>query len=168
MPDANGRLTDATRSTLPGAVMLWHARRLLIWALGAGLAYSFVMVSTRSHCPGGFTGDGDYLDGSGQPTDVAPSCTTLSLAPSPLVQVAIAFVVLVALTRVLERASVEAEAIRTLDRARTAVVWIAVVSAVITHVWFWSIPMTETGFGGFIVPILFGGIVTETTPLSGG
>ncbi|GGI44138.1 hypothetical protein BCL57_000311 [Agromyces flavus] len=167
MSDANQRVMDGTLASLPGGVMLWHARRLLLWALGAGFVYSVVTGSSRSICPGGFAGEGGYIDGFGQPTEVAPTCTSLTLHPSPLVYVIIAFVVLVELTRVLERAVDEADAIRIIERARAAVICIALGSALISHIWFWSIPMTETGFGNSISPVLFGGITTETYPMNG-
>ncbi|MFE5672661.1 hypothetical protein ACFQ58_13760 [Agromyces sp. NPDC056523] len=167
MPHATDRVTDATLSSLPGAVMLWHTRRLLIWALGSGVVYSIVTGSSRSNCPGGFTGDGGYLDGYGQPTDVAPTCTTISLQPSPAVFIAIVVLVLLTLTRVLQRASAESEAIRSLNRARIAIVWIVIASAAIAHLGFWSIPMTETGFGSSKVLVLVGGVRTDTYPIDG-
>lgn len=175
MPD-NGTNTDSEPirpglpvSTLPGAAVLWRVRRLLGWALGAGFAYSVLGGGSRSFCPGGFTGDGGYLDATGRPTDAAPQCVSVTLEPAGLVYVMIAIVVLATVTGVARHAVDETEAVRRLDRAAVGIVGFVAVWTVVTHMSFTSIPLD--GWDGtepfFLEGTFLGNIIVDTYPLEG-
>lgn len=169
MSESLDQRPSASPSTLPGAAILLRARRLLFWALGAGIVYGFLMVGSKSYCPGGFTGDGGYVDGEGQPTDVAPQCLSLTLQPSFVVYLAIAIIVVVAFTWALKRAGSEAAAIRTLDRAVVVVIAVAGASILIGHIGFWMTPVTEwDGISTFWFPYPLGIVGADSSPMPGG
>ena len=86
--------------------------------------------ATRGACPGSRASDGGYLDGSGQPVEVPPPCVSVTLQPSIFVTIAIVVVVLAAISRVLQRAHTEADALRMIGHARTIVIVVASVSIV--------------------------------------
>lgn len=158
--------TDA--AGLSGVAVVGRIRRVLIVALIAALGYASFMVSSRSYCPGGFDGNGGYIDADGRPVDYAPQCVDLALKPSPLVFVAIASIVLLAIGRVM-KASDEATAQRTLDRAALAVVLLAVLAVVVSWAWFRMVPLEEftAGTASIVSPFPFGLIDVETTPMTG-
>ncbi|WP_136706144.1 hypothetical protein [Agromyces sp. H66] len=169
MPEILERRPSAALSTLPGAAVLLRTRRLLIGALIAAFAYTALGVGSRSYCPGGFTGNGGFLDASGQPTDVAPQCLTLTLQPGGIVYAAITIIVLAAITRVLRSAASEAAAMRTLDRAAVAIIIVVVAWTLVTQVSFFTIPLDGwDGTEPFFFPFVFGNVHVEVTPLSNG
>lgn len=169
MPETLDRRPTAALSTLPGAAVLLRTRRLLFWALGATLAYTVLGVASRSYCPGGFTGDGGFVDASGQATDTAPQCVTLSLQPSGIVFAAVAIIVLAAITRVLRSAATETAAIRMLDRTAVVIVVIVAAWTLITQVSFATIPLEGwDGTEPFFFPFAFGDVRVEVTPLPHG
>lgn len=169
MPDTLERRPSAALSTLPGAAVLHRTRRLLTAALIAAFAYATLGLGSRSYCPGGFTGDGGFLDAAGRPTDVAPQCITLTLQPSGIVYAAIAIIVLAAITRVLRSAATEAAAMRTLDRATFAIIIVVVVWTLVTQVSFFSIPLDGwDGTEPFVFPFAFGNVHVEVSPLPNG
>lgn len=155
--------------TLPGAAVLWRVRRLLGWALGAGLAYSVLGGAGRASCPGGVTGDGGYLDATGRATDAAPQCVSLTLEPAGLVYAMIAIVVLATVTGVARHAVDEADAVRRLDRAVVGIVAFVAAWTVVTHASFASIALD--GWDGtepfFLEGVFIGNIVVDTSPLEG-
>ncbi|WP_448003236.1 hypothetical protein [Agromyces bauzanensis] len=169
MPEILDRRPSAALSTLPGAAVLLRTRRLLFWALGATFAYAVLGGASRSYCPGGFTGDGGFLDAAGQPTDAAPQCVTLSLQPSGIVFAAVAIIVLAAISRVLRSAATETAAIRMLDRAAIIIVVVVAAWTLITQVSFATIPLEGwDGTEPFYFPFTFGNVRVEVTPLPQG
>ncbi|WP_017202923.1 hypothetical protein [Microbacterium algeriense] len=151
---------------LPGIAIIAKIRRVLILAVIAALVYPSVMVASQTYCPGGVDGSGGFIDASGQPTDEAPVCIELTLAPSPLVYIGIAAIVLLALGRVM-KANDESAAVQTLDRAGLGMGVFVVVAIVVSHVWFSLIPMESFSAHSWSVvsPFPFGNIDVTTTPL---
>ena len=100
------------------------------------------------------------------PAATVPSCVTMTLRPSPLVYLAIAAIILWALTRVLRKANGVASALRVLDHAAVAVGVLVTVSILVSQVWFALIPITEwDGTGTFFYPFPFGAVdMVATTP----
>jgi len=141
-------------------------RRVLIVAVIVALVFPTLMAASRSYCPGGIDGSGGFIDASGQPTDEAPVCIELALAPSPLVYVGIAAIVLLALGRVM-KANDEAAALQTLNRAAIGITALVGIGVVVAHVWFFLIPVEGfTAHSWSIVhPFPFGTIDVTTTPL---
>lgn len=163
----SGRPLEST--SLPGAEILAQVRRLLIVGVLSVVGYSMFAKGSKGYCPGGVTADGGFIDAAGDATDNAPLCVNLTLQPSGLVLIAIAAIVIGALSLVLRRAANVPSAIRYLDRAAAAVVILAVASLVISHVWFAMIPITEwNGTGTFFYPFPFGSVELETAPMSVG
>lgn len=155
-------------ATLPGATIIARLGFLLIVAAGAGVVYGAVMRASSGFCPGGVRGDGSYIDAHGQSTTVPPSCITLTLGPNPLVFIALAVIVIVAVTRILRRATTQEHAIRMANRAAIVVVAVAAGSLVIAYVWFALIPVRswvpdEPYF--FLYPFPFGSVDTVIEPL---
>ncbi|MDE0546138.1 hypothetical protein [Microbacterium sp. C7(2022)] len=155
-------------AALPGAAVIARIRRLLIVAVTAVAGYAMFMTASKGYCPGGITGDGRFLDAAGNPTDLAPSCISMTLQPSGLVYLALAAIVIGALTRVLNRAGDESSAVRILDRAAAIVAIVAVASVIISQVWFSLIPITSwDGTGTFVYPFPFGSVEMTTSPMTG-
>jgi hypothetical protein len=151
---------------LPGVAIVAKIRRVLIVAVIAALVFPTLMAASRTYCPGGIDGSGGFIDASGQPTDEAPVCIELALAPSPLVYVGIAAIVLLTLGRVM-KANDEAAALQTLNRAVIGIVALVGIGVVVAHVWFSLIPVEGfTAHSWSIVhPFPFGTIDVTTTPL---
>ncbi|WKT90697.1 hypothetical protein QYR02_07150 [Microbacterium maritypicum] len=152
---------------LPGVQVIARIRRLLILAVIAALVYPALMVASRATCPGGIDGSGGFIDGSGLPVDEAPLCIQLTLGPSPLVYAGIAAIVLIALGRVM-KASDEHGALKVLNRAAIGVGALVAVAIVISHVWFFLIPMEGFTSDSWTVvsPFPFGNIDVTTTPMT--
>jgi hypothetical protein len=164
-------LTQSSSNTtagvgLPGAAVIAQIRRVVIIAVIAALVYPTLMVASRGYCLGGVEGSGGFIDASGRPVDEAPVCIQLTLGPSPLVYVGIAVIVLLALGRVM-KASDEAAAFKTLNRASIGVVALVGLAIVVSHIWFFMIPMEGFSSGSWTVfsPFPFGNIDVTTTPL---
>ncbi|WP_168441049.1 hypothetical protein [Microbacterium sp. K27] len=159
----------AAATGLPGIAIIAEIRRVLVTALLAVFVYSSVMVASRSYCPGGFDGSGGFIDSEGQPTDQAPVCIDLALRPSPLIYIGIAAIVLITLGRVM-KASDEASALKALNRAAIGVAALVGLAIVVSHVWFFQIPMEGFTSGSWTVfsPFPFGSIDVTTAPLSAG
>ncbi|MDN4615505.1 hypothetical protein P5G50_13705 [Leifsonia sp. F6_8S_P_1B] len=152
--------TQLAAAPLPAAPLLRRARTLLLWALGAAVVYS-TLSGSKGSCPGGFSADG-YVDAAGDPTDVAPQCFQATLHPSPVVYLAIAVTVIVAVTRAARATDLD-RALRTLNRATILVVAIAVVSMVIATVWIFVSPAPTDGTVFF--PFPFGSGTMTITPM---
>ena len=159
---------DTTAVTgLPGAAVIAQIRRLVIIGLFAALVYPTLMVASRGYCPGGIDGSGGFIDASGRSVDGAPLCIQLTLGPSPLVYFGIAMMVLLALGRVM-KASDEAAARKTLQRASIGAAALVGLAIVVSHVWFFLIPMEGFSSDSWTVfsPFPFGNIDVTTTPLT--
>jgi hypothetical protein len=154
---------------IPGAIVLRRVRKLLITALVGALAYSLLTTGTWARCLGGYDGSGGFIDGSGEATELAPTCLTLTLRASPLIYIAIALVVIVALSSIVRKASSEADALRYLDTARAIIVVLIAVCVVVSHVWFWNLPVQDWDGGttDFFYPFLFGSVTADITPQAG-
>ena len=144
-------------------------RRLLVVALAFGIAYALFLRASKGYCPGGFDADGGYIDAAGKATSSAPMCVTLTLGPSPIVYAAIAFIVIVAINKVLKKAPDVEAAMQILGPA-TAVIGIFVaVSIVIAQVWFALIPVTEwrsSGPHALYYPYPFGSVDIAIAPIT--
>lgn len=141
--------------------LLRRARALVLWAIASAILYS-TLAASRGSCPGGFSSDG-YVDAHGDPTTTAPQCVQLVLQPGPLVYIAIALTVVVALSVAAGAADLRV-ALRTLNRGVIVVVAIAVLSMVVATVWFFALPMPGPDDGVFL-PFPFGGGTMTVTPL---
>lgn len=154
---------------LPGGAIIVRIRRLLVLALAAASAYSVFTRGTKGICPGGFDGNGGFLDADGNATEIAPSCVQLTLGPSPLVLIAAALLVIGALTRVLRRAENVEAAIRTLDRTATIIVGVLVASCAIAVVWFALIPIADASESwSAVYPFPFGSVEMTIAPAPAG
>ncbi|GAA2224670.1 cell division protein FtsK [Herbiconiux moechotypicola] len=143
-------LEPSTTISLPGRAIISRIRRLVIVTVLVGALYGMLAVASAGRCVGG---------AAEQPADENSGCIDLVLKPSPLVFVALAAIVVLALTRVLKSAQTEAQAIRTLDRASTAVIVVAVGSFAIALGWFALIPIGDWTPGApyaFLYPFPFG------------
>jgi hypothetical protein len=166
MPETLDRQPGTELSTLPGASILRRTRSLLYSALGAAFAYSVLSVASKGGCPGGISADGGFLDAEGRPTETAQNCINVTLQPSAIVYVAIAVIVLVAITRVLRRADSAATAFRMLDRAAILLIAVTAIWLVITQVSFWMIPLDQWDGGEFFpIPFTFGNVEVDITPM---
>jgi hypothetical protein len=156
---------EAELPALVDRPILRRARALVLWALGAAVLYSS-LVASRGSCPGGFSADGGFLDANGDATTVQPQCVQLVLQPSPVVYLAIAVTVVIALGRAARAADVEA-ALLTLKRAAFVAVGIAVVSMLVAILWFQGMPL-PTGRGTVLFPFPFGGGTMTVIPQESG
>lgn len=166
MPETLDHAPSAALSTLPGAAVIRRIRRLLIWAIGAGVVYGTFGTASRGSCPGGFTGDGGFIDANGDATAVAPQCVQLNLRPSGIVFVVIAVIVIWAITRVLRQATDEAAAMRILDRAVIVIVTGVAAWMVLTLVSFLSIPLDQwDGSAPFWFDFTLGVVEVDQSPM---
>ncbi|MDO9395349.1 MAG: hypothetical protein Q7T71_02245 [Herbiconiux sp.] len=157
----------ADRAMLPGAAVIARIRRMIVVVFIAGLAYGALITAGKSICVGGVDGAGGSLDSSGAATDAATTCLTLTLGPSPLMIIAFAVIVVIALTRVLKRSTSERDALKTLDRAVVVVVALAVTGIVVSQAWFALIPISDwrpTGSFSFFSPFPLGSVDLSITP----
>lgn len=125
-----------TTSGLPGAAMLRRLRALIVVAAITAFAYSGMVAASKSQCFGGFGTDGGYIGTDGRASETAPLCVSATLHSSPVILIAIAVIVVVAIGRVLARARDEASAILTFQRAGLVVIVLAVVSIIVGYAWF--------------------------------
>jgi hypothetical protein len=159
----------AIARSLPGSEIIARVRRLLVVGLAGAVGYSLFMTSGKGYCPGGVSADGSFVDAAGEPTDTAPMCVYLDLHPSPVIFIALAAIVLTAITLVLRRAADSSSALRYLDRAAAAIAILAIASVVISQIWFALIPITDwDGAGTFFYPFPFGSVELRTEPMSVG
>ncbi|WJL94670.1 hypothetical protein QSU92_11905 [Microbacterium sp. ET2] len=152
-----------------GRELVVQIRRLLVVTLVTCLVYAGFTRASRSFCPGGFDADGGFIDGNGQPTDLAPECLSLQMGPSPVVFIAVAAIVLLTLGRVIRVADGLESATRMLRRAALAIMIVAGLSLVIAQVWFALLPVAEwdpeAGYF-FLFPFPFAGVEVTITPLT--
>lgn len=91
----------------------------------------------------------------------------LQLHPSPVVIVALAVILIVAISRVLKPGVREADARRTLDRAATAIAIVAAASIVVSVAWFALIPIGDWQPGsdfGVLFPFPLAWVELTITP----
>ncbi|MDX2375982.1 hypothetical protein M4I32_04125 [Microbacterium sp. LRZ72] len=167
MKEIESALRARPAGPVPGAAIIRHIRRLIYAATGSAIFYSVFMGAGKGGCAGGTTATGGFLDENGDATETVPTCVQLTLGPNPLMLVALAAVVIWALSRVLSRADNEDAAIRTLDRAALAVMIATAVSVVLAQVWFSLIPLEGiNGSGTYFWPFPFGSVDFESSPMT--
>ncbi|MFF2493500.1 hypothetical protein [Agromyces sp. NPDC058064] len=163
MRETLDRPPAASLSTLPGATIIRRIRRMIFAALGTGFVYSMVGTASKGGCQGGVT-DGGFVDGHGQPTEVAPTCVDLTLHPSPIVYTSIAVTVIVALTLVLRTGRTEASALKVIDRAVIVIIAGTLAWAALTMISFLAIPLDPPSPGEpFSIPFTFGFVEIDIT-----
>lgn len=113
---------ETAPAALPGAVVIAAIRRVLLWSLIVAFLYPAFMSGSKGICPGGVDANGGFVDSAGQSVDEAPQCIQLTLAPSPLVYVAIAVILLLALGRVMKAVDERGAAGPGVDPARSRAV----------------------------------------------
>ncbi|MET0736150.1 MAG: hypothetical protein ABWY55_10990 [Microbacterium sp.] len=156
--------STAPTTALPGADVIARIRRLVITALVSGAVYSMFTAAGKSGCAGGIDGEGGFVDANGQPTELVPSCVSLVLRPSPLLLLALAVLVVWAITRVLRSVDGEASAIRTLDRTALAIMIVAGASIVVAQAWFALVPLDGIGgTGTYVHPFPFATVEFESS-----
>ncbi len=158
----------AELSPLPGARIIRDIRHLVIAAAAAAALYSLLTVASRGGCFGGIdSGSGGFIGFDGHPTETEPLCYSLELGPSPFVLLALAVIVVSALTRVLRTARSEADARRILARATLAIVLVAIGSMAIAVAWLMLLPVEDwQGTGTLFFPFPLANIEIETWPIS--
>lgn len=100
-------------STELGSVMAPPRKRNETAPLGLFIAvsvvtcvvYSIFSTGSMGGCLGGVTGDGGYIDGSGNPTTMPPTCINLTLQPQSYVYAIIAVLAILALVVIRRRQS---------------------------------------------------------------
>lgn len=141
---------------------------MIVVAAFAAFAYYVLMTSSKGFCAGGVAGDGRFIDSAGNVIASAPPCIQLTLRPSGVIFIAIVAIVIGALTLVLRRARSESDAIKYLNRATAAIGILVAASILISHVWFWTIPITEwSGSGVILFPFPFGSVDVVISTMSG-
>lgn len=143
-------------SALPGAAILLRLRRLVLCVIVVALVYALMTQGSRGYCAD--LGEAESPSGDGSVSAVS-SCVSLDLRPSPLVFIALAVVVFVAMGRVLRSALTVPRAIQIIDRAAIVAVSVVALSWLISVVWFALIPIeTWNGGGSFWFPFPFGAV----------
>jgi hypothetical protein len=156
-------------SALSGTAVLQRVRSLLIVALAGALVYSILNTATWARCLGGYDGTGGFINESGEATDLAPMCLTVTLRPNATMYVVLALVVIGALSSILKKARSEMDALRYLTAARVVIVVLVIISVVVSHVWFWNLPVDgwDGGATNFISPNPFGSVTAVVAPQVG-
>lgn len=160
---------DAVRARgLPGQSVLRGVRGVMILGLGMSLVYSILATATMATCPGGVGPDGGFIDAEGNPTDLVPTCISLTLGPNPLVFVVFALVVTGAVSSALKKSTTESDALRYVRSASDVIVTITVVCLVAAHIWFWNIPLMDwrAGDAPFFTPFPFASMTTTISPMT--
>ncbi|MGR2751859.1 hypothetical protein [Agromyces arachidis] len=144
-----------TTPMLPAEAALFRQARVLVGAaVGASAFYGWFARASRGTC---------RSDGSG-PDGGIETCTTVTLEPSALVYLAVALIVMHAMTTVLEGSATTDAALRTLARARRLVIAIPICSLVLAHSWFASLPTDDpwSPTGNDVLPSLIAWVDIET------
>lgn len=157
MPDPIAQPPDAPRA-LSDATLLTRARMLVGSAVGACVFYGFFTRASRGSCTAA------PLDDTAA-TDAAQTCSTVTLVPSALVYLVVALIVMRAMTIALRHSATTDDALRTLARARTTVIAIAIGSLVLAHAWFAAIPVDDpwAPTGNAVLPGLIAWVDVDVT-----
>ena len=140
MPSDTTGVKPPEVSTMPGSEVIVPVRRLIITALVAAIGYSMFSTASRARCPGGVSSDGGFIDEFGKSTEVAPSCISMTLHPSPLVYLVLALIVVWAVTRI-ARGRDEATVLRVLSWTGPTVILVTILAIVLSRAAFSSIPI---------------------------
>ncbi|MDQ1123802.1 hypothetical protein [Microbacterium trichothecenolyticum] len=167
----DSRTPDTTTATplllLPGAEIVAAIRSLLIWGVVAATAAGMFIRGSHSSCSGGVASSGDgYIGADGAPTDVEPLCGTVTMSPSPLLFVIMAFIVIGSLTRVLRRADDVPQALGILNNARMALVVVTLVALAVSWIAIMTLHVDDWRSFSLFSPFPFGQFDVETTPIT--
>jgi hypothetical protein len=135
-------------------------RVITVGVLGV-ITYAVASTASKGFCPGGVDGDGGFINADGNPTDAAPMCLNLTLQPSWLVIVLVALLVI---GTIWASRRGGASAAMTLMRGMVFVIVVLVAALLVTHVAFWSYPVSDWRYGdpvSFPVPLNVKVAVTE-------
>ncbi|WP_368499206.1 hypothetical protein [Herbiconiux sp. A18JL235] len=131
-------------------------RRLVVVTAISAAAYAVFSQASMGRCPGG----GSDATGLGE------GCISVTLSPSPLVFLAMASILLVALARIARRASDASVAERLGDRAAAAIGLLAVVSLAVCYLWWATDPTAGWSPGepfSTLLPFPFASVDIEIT-----
>ena len=137
-------------------------RRVVIVAIVATMVYGLLTTSSSGRCAGPST---QVPDGTGGLL-VSQECLQLTLSPSPLMVVAFAVILLVAVRRASVAGIDRADARRILDRAAAAIALLAAAAVVISLAWFAVLARSEWAPGkpfGVLLPFPFAALDVEIT-----
>lgn len=155
MSETLDRTPAGVASPLPGATIIGRIRGMLLSALGAALGYSILGTASKRGC----------FDAVSEEAAADSACVNLTLHPSPIVFIAIAVTVIVAITLVLRPGRSEASALRIIDRAVDIIIAGTLAWAALTMVSFFAIPLEPPGPGEpFTIPFTFGNVDIDITP----
>ncbi|MBF4573210.1 hypothetical protein ITJ64_11845 [Herbiconiux sp. VKM Ac-1786] len=137
-------------------------RRVVIVAIVSAAVYWLLTTASSGRCDGPGT---QVPDGNGGLL-VSQECLQLTLSPSPLMVVAFAVILLVAVRRASVASIDRADARRTLDRAATAIALLAAAAVVISLAWFAVLAGSEWTPGtpfSYLLPFPFAALDVEIT-----
>jgi hypothetical protein len=106
---------------------------------------------------------------AGNPTSTSSTCISLTLKPSFVVYIALAAIVLIALSRVIRRPGNDAAALRTLDRAALAIGITVAACMLVSYAWLALLPIDSwDGVNtNFWFPFPFGSVSLQVSPMQG-
>lgn len=130
-------------SRLPAGPILVRLRRVLITGAAAAAVYTLLSTGSIGTC--------SDSPGAGDSGATQVTCANLVLRPSWIVYAAFAVILFVAIGRVARQASTVADALRTLDRAATLTIALALVAGFIGMAWMFLIPHESLTSGGTII-----------------
>lgn len=167
MTDPRATDTDTATPLLPGAEIVVGIRSLLIWGVVAATVAGMFVRGTHTSCSGGVSATGDgFIGPDGTPTDVEPLCGTVTMSPSPLLFVIMAFIVIGSLTRVLRRADDVTQALRIVNNARMALVVVTLVALAVSWIAIMTLHVDDWRSFSLFSPFPFGQFDVETTPIT--
>ncbi|WP_167050984.1 hypothetical protein [Salinibacterium sp. ZJ77] len=151
----------------PAATVLVRVRRTFLALVALAFVYSWITTASRGGCPSGLAADGGFVDAASVDAQSSQLCYMLSLSPMPLMYVALAGAFVFALSRAIRNAGDASAAILVLDRTVAVAAVVVVVSAVLSQLWFWRIPVEEwiTNRGPLLYSVFpMGQITLDVTP----
>jgi hypothetical protein len=143
-----------------------EVRRYTLWILAIAVFHTIASSGSRSYCPGGVTGAGDYLDANGEITAQVPNCLAMTLQPSPFAYLALALGFVSILTVLIRRGTILADARRQFSRS-------AILSTIVIVLWtgaslysLFTFPI-ELYDGGLARPdgFIFGDVEVDISPM---
>lgn len=160
-------VAPAALDTAIGRGWLLEVRRYTLWLLALALIHTIASNASRSYCPGGVTGAGEYIDANQEITEQVPNCLALTLQPGAFVYLALAIGFVSSLTALARRGTVLVDARRQFNKsillfAAVVVVWTA---ASIYSMFAFPIDLYDGGLArpdGFI----FGNVDVEISPMN--
>ncbi|MFT3945016.1 MAG: hypothetical protein QM705_14505 [Ancrocorticia sp.] len=161
MNEKNEPIPDEIRAVMSRMI------RLLIAALLCGFAAGQGLTASKGVSFGGMTGDGQYIDSSGNPTDHPPEYVSMTLRVSPSFYLAILLILIVVLVFA-RRAGNARAADSAMRRGAAALVVFTVVVILGGQLWFSRLQLVESDIGTqrtltvpFVVAEIVGGKSTS-------